>query len=210
MTSGGPADPPARKAFAAALGTALGEDGRRGRAARSLDSNEHAHWVAATRDARPLRQRGPAPHLPRVTPAVADPAGRTAPVPRTADAIDPLDATLDRTWDRKVRTGAILPDLIIDLHGHGREAAHALLCRMLHKAHGRRARIVLVITGKGKTGAEQWPAPADGVLRAALPEWLATPALRPYVAALRPAHPRHGGAGAWYVILRRQAACPMP
>ena len=32
---------------------------------------------------------------------------------------------------------------------------------------------------------------------------LETPALRPYVAALRPAHPRHGGSGAFYVILRR-------
>ncbi|WP_425459704.1 Smr/MutS family protein [Hankyongella ginsenosidimutans] len=46
-------------------------------------------------------------------------------------------------------------------------------------------------------------AKAGGILRAALPQWLETPALRPFVAALRPAHPRHGGAGAWYVILRR-------
>jgi DNA-nicking Smr family endonuclease len=61
-------------------------------------------------------------------------------------------------------------------------------------------RVLLVVTGKGARGGEG----GRGVIRAALPHWLETPALRPYVAALRAAHPRHGGAGAWYVILRRR------
>ncbi|MDP9163724.1 MAG: Smr/MutS family protein, partial [Pseudomonadota bacterium] len=43
-----------------------------------------------------------------------------------------------------------------------------------------------------------------GVIRASLRDWLQDSNLRPYIAALRPAHPRHGGGGAWYVILRRR------
>ena len=50
---------------------------------------------------------------------------------------------------------------------------------------------------------EQGAREGGGVLRSQLPHWLEAPSLRPYIAALRPAHPRHGGGGAWYVILRR-------
>jgi DNA-nicking Smr family endonuclease len=85
-----------------------------------------------------------------------------------------------------------------------REHAFAQLERHMQRAYARHARLVLVITGKGKTGANAFPTPLNGLLRTALPGWLETPALRPFIAAVRPAHPRHGGAGAFYVVLRRQ------
>lgn len=192
---------PDRARFEAALAPA-----RRSRSPRPLEPLEQDQWRSALGDVRPLdRVNRMAPHLPRQPLPVPGTVGPVHPAPRPADAIAPLDATLDRSWERKVRTGELLPDLIVDLHGHAREPAYQLLVRMLHKAHARHARLLLVITGKGKTGAGSWPAPADGVLRAALPGWLETPQLRPFIAALRPAHPRHGGAGAGYVILRRQA-----
>jgi DNA-nicking Smr family endonuclease len=37
-----------------------------------------------------------------------------------------------------------------------------------------------------------------------VPRWLEEPALRPMILAREPAQPRHGGAGALYVLLRRQ------
>jgi DNA-nicking Smr family endonuclease len=44
--------------------------------------------------------------------------------------------------------------------------------------------------------------PPAGVIRRRLPEWLAAAHVRPLVSGYAPAHPRHGGAGAFYVLLR--------
>ncbi len=43
-----------------------------------------------------------------------------------------------------------------------------------------------------------------GVLKSAVPRWLAEPELRRQVLATAAAQPRHGGAGAAYVLLRRR------
>ena len=62
---------------------------------------------------------------------------------------------------------------------------------------GARARPIwlLVITGKGTRG--------EGKLRRALPDWLARGALAGLVVEYGPAAANHGGAGAYYLRLRR-------
>ncbi|MBM3488759.1 MAG: DNA mismatch repair protein MutS, partial [Alphaproteobacteria bacterium] len=78
--------------------------------------------------------------------------------------------------------------------------AHALLARFLVRAAADGTRTVLVITGHG--------ARRDGgsALRRELPHWLNAPDLRPLVLALVPAAPQDGGAGAFYVLLKRRRA----
>lgn len=87
-------------------------------------------------------------------------------------------------------------DARIDLHGMTRASAQDALYGFLDRAHGRGHRCVLVITGKGTGGG--------GVLRRELPLWLNESRLRPLVLSIQPAQPRHGGGGAFYVLLRRQ------
>ena len=111
----------------------------------------------------------------------------------------PEDATLDGGWDRRMRGGRIAPDRVIDLHGHGVEEAHRRVETGLRDAADTGARVVLVVTGKGTRGPED----RRGVIRANLADWLQLSRLRPLIAAMRPAHPRHGGGGAFYVVLRR-------
>ena len=107
----------------------------------------------------------------------------------------------DRTKRRLVR-GSMAIDERLDLHGMTQEAAHSALRHFLVGARLRGARIVLVITGKGRGGAA-----ADvhdrGVLRRSVPHWLTDAALRPIVVGFEEAHLAHGGAGAIYVRLRR-------
>ncbi len=105
-------------------------------------------------------------------------------------------ATLDGGWDRRMSKGRLVPDRTLDLHGFTRDVAHDILTGAIRDAALDGQRVLLVVTGK--SGGE-----GRGVIRAQLPHWLEAPALRSYIAALRPAHPRHGGGGAWYVILRR-------
>ena len=85
----------------------------------------------------------------------------------------------------------------LDLHGMTQEAAHRELAGFIARAAASGKRSLLIITGKGSREG-------GGVLRAALPRWLAEPALRARVLALAPAQPKDGGGGAFYLLLRRE------
>jgi DNA-nicking Smr family endonuclease len=97
---------------------------------------------------------------------------------------------------RGVARGKQAIDARLDLHGMTQAQAHTALLRFLHNAHARDARLVLVITGKGRGGE-------PGVLRRHVPHWLSLPEFRSLVVGFEDAHIVHGGEGALYVRLRR-------
>lgn len=100
----------------------------------------------------------------------------------------------DRRTERRLRRGEIEIDARLDLHGLRQEGAHRALDAFMAR-HAGRSRCLLVITGKGRGGS--------GVLRARLADWLAASDHAAKILALRPAAIRHGGDGAFYVMLRR-------
>ncbi len=167
---------------------------------RRLTAHERALWHRVTTTIRPLPGRArpaPPPEPPKpAAPIAATPApAPTRPPPRTPPP-PVATATLDGSWDRRLQRGSVAPDRVIDLHGHTLDAAHQRLTDTLAMAAATGDRILLVVTGKGRGDR-------PGRIRAELAHWLEQPALRGKVAALRSAHPRHGGSGAFYVILRR-------
>lgn len=174
--------------------------------ARRLGPEESALWAQVAASVRPLPGRiapkpSAGPRAPRPGDQILDPAPPRPPPRKPGANALPVDAaTLDGSWDRALRTGRLSPDMTVDLHGYTRERAHAVLAAAIAAAARSGARVLLVITGKGRREAEDG---GRGVIRASLRDWLHGAELRPYIAALRPAHPRHGGGGAWYVILRR-------
>jgi DNA-nicking Smr family endonuclease len=112
----------------------------------------------------------------------------------------PPTDTLDGGWDRRLRRGVVLPDRTIDLHGHTLATAHAALDHALARAVADDIRVLLVVTGKPPRGEEK----RRGLIRANIGDWLGSSVYASRIAAVRNAHPRHGGAGALYVILRRK------
>lgn len=172
---------------------------------RRLAPDEAALWARVAAAVRPLPGRTPPQSAPAPRPIRDRPDDAPPPPVRTrqANRVAVEAATLDGGWDRSIRTGRIAPDRTIDLHGNTRDRAHAVLTRSIVAAAQDGARVVLVITGKGAGDQAALAERPRGVIRASLRDWLQGPELRPYVAALRAAHPRHGGGGAWYVILRR-------
>jgi DNA-nicking Smr family endonuclease len=113
--------------------------------------------------------------------------------------------TLDGTWDKTIAAGRIRPDQTIDLHGYNLAAAHHRLDRGLDDAIRDGARVILLITGKApRAGSSRLDSPLRGIIRESVGDWLAASRHQPAIAAIRSAHPRHGGAGALYIVLRRK------
>lgn len=110
--------------------------------------------------------------------------------------------TLDGGWDKRLSRGAVIPDVTVDLHGHTLHSAHDLLEGALDRAVAGGDRVVLLITGRPPRPESERPH-ARGAIRAAVGDWLAGSRFAGSIAAVRNAHPRHGGAGALYLILRR-------
>ncbi|MDF0488812.1 Smr/MutS family protein [Sphingomonas sp. H39-1-10] len=183
---------------------------------RPLSAEEAALWARVIASVRPIRP--PAPAKPAAAPAPAPTAATPAPAPARKvrgrvpaplplpvkpAAPRPLTAnTLDGSWDRDLSRGRTVPDSSIDLHGHTLSSAYARLDAALDFAIQSGQRVLLVITGKPPRAESERPH-ARGAIRAAIGDWLAGSRHGPHIAAVRPAHPRHGGNGALYVILRR-------
>jgi DNA-nicking Smr family endonuclease len=115
----------------------------------------------------------------------------------------PSANTLDANWDKRLAKGMVSPDWTIDLHGHSLSSAHSLLDRALGQAILHGARMILLVTGKPARENPRLPPTSRGVIRASISDWIASSGHAGKIAAVRNAHPRHGGAGALYVILRR-------
>ena len=177
---------------------------------RRLTAAETAMWKRVAATVRPLpgtlpiaaAMAEPLAPLPKTPPK---PVRRPSPVLPEPSRIVPkhpvlpvASATLDGSWDQRLRRGQVSPDRVIDLHGYTLADAHAVLAAALDDAVADGARVLLVITGKGRGDR-------PSRIKAELADWLGAGALRSRIAALRPAHPRHGGGGAHYLILRRTA-----
>ena len=182
---------------------------------RGLSPEEAVLWqkVAATvaplhpaRQAAPVAataQPAPPPAPPkRVKGRVPPPLPAPAPVPQP---LRPLQSHgLDSSWDRKLARGAIAPDVTIDLHGLGLDAAHARLNGGIAQALAMGARVILLVAGKHRPHDEHdLRGSRRGAIRAKLLDWLAHSPHAGRIAAVRPAQPRHGGAGAVYIVLRK-------
>jgi len=168
---------------------------------RRLSAEEDALWRRVVESVRPLHKAietgdAPEPPVPRA-------ASRPKPQPAPARKAVP-GTTLDASWDRRLSRGLVQPDHILDLHGHNLATAYDLLDRRLEQAIGEGARLLLLITGKPPSDGSG----KRGRIRAAVGDWLAASRHAAGIAAVRNAHPRHGGAGALYIVLRKRRERP--
>lgn len=184
------------------------------RTPRGLSAAEAALWARVASTVDPMHPAKPVPAVEQAMAASPAPVpikkikGRIPPplpIPvAKAPSSRPLDQHgLDGSWERKLAKAQISPDLTLDLHGHTLDAAHARLDAGLAQAVAMGARLLLVITGKPRPVAAADRGDRRGAIRAKLIDWLAAGSHASRIAAVRPAHQRHGGSGALYVILRR-------
>lgn len=185
---------------------------------RSLHPEEEALWKAVARTAKPMhapvfRRKIPeapaqipetsikAPSIPRISPFRL---GEKPTSPPRAHATAPAALQMDAKAYGKMTRGKLAPEARIDLHGMTLAEAHPELIRFILNAHSAGLRLVLVITGKGKPGADTSHSPQrTGIIRQQVPHWLRQPPIGPAILQVTEAHLRHGGSGAYYIYLRR-------
>lgn len=166
---------------------------------RALSPEEARAWARVAATVKPIGPRAAdiaeftealEAGQPELKPAAAAPQTETA---RKAKPKEPAPPG-DRSREKKVRRGKLLLAATFDLHGHTQASAARALPDFLEAQQADGARCVLVITGKGREG--------QGVLRRNFLLWLESPPARRLVSGFAESHPKHGGAGAFYVFLR--------
>ena len=140
-------------------------------------------------------------------------AAAKSPAPRiTLNKLPPPITGFDRRTEQRLMRGKVEIEGRLDLHGMNLEEARMRLLDFIASRRAQGLRLVLVITGKGASpfashtlhGRDHFYAPErEGRLRRQLPEWLHEAGFRAHVTGFQPAHPKHGGGGAFYVKLRR-------
>ena len=172
---------------------------------RRLSAEEAELWARVTASIRPLsRDKQDAAAVSRIELEPTRPKGRVV-LPRPTQVVakrteNLQSATLDGGWDRRLRSGRVEPDRILDLHGHSLDRAWAAIDLALERAIASGERILLLITGHERRGD---PPLERGRIRAAVHDWLAVSRHASKIAAVRGAHRRHGGGGSLYIILRK-------
>ena len=184
---------------------------REGKRRRGLTYEDRVLWTTIAKSIKPLRaeaknvadenpdvapeaQKPPAKQPPKFTKPVK--IQKTVAIAPTPKPLAPPMEPLTRRMKSRVATGKHAIDARLDLHGFTQHEAHSVLLRFLRTASARDARLVLVITGKGRGGE-------IGVLRRQVPQWLGLPEFRDLVIGFEDAHIAHGGEGALYVRVRR-------
>ncbi len=192
---------------------------------RRVRPEELELWREVARSTEKLGRRdhfapiGPAPRKPDVAPA-SPAAVPFAPFtlgqntqnrpegplhPRTTvQRLNDAAVQMDKKAHTRLKRGKLVPEARIDLHGMTLEQAHPGLIRFILTQQSQGARLVLVITGKGQREDPYAPMPhRRGVLKQQVPMWLRMAPVAQAVLQVTEAHIRHGGAGAYYVYLRR-------
>ncbi|WP_294535542.1 Smr/MutS family protein [uncultured Rhodoblastus sp.] len=197
-------------------------DNKRPSRKRLLSWEEIALWRHATADVKPRGRKAPPENRPDSqaelptplaaksppaaaarkfpSPAVVAAPQRQAKAPATPAPLAPLD----RRLKRRLSSGRAEIDDVIDLHGMTQAQAHRALNTFLWRAAESGAKIVLVVTGKGKMQGAGFDGGETGVLRRHAPHWLRDSSLRSIVLSVEEAGRPHGGSGALYVRLRRR------
>ena len=185
---------------------------------KNFEVPDHGLWDDVKRAIQPLSIRKQLKAKPkfvginmRVHPISASPEIM---VPRKASRLHPPDiASFDRRTTQKLGRGQMDPEARLDLHGENLETARMQLLHFVNLQRHRGVRLVLIITGKGQSqfarhtlhGHTHFHTPErEGKLRREVPLWFHEAPFRTHVVGFQPAHPRHGGGGAFYVKLRKR------
>jgi len=102
---------------------------------------------------------------------------------------------------KKMKKGAFIYDVKIDLHGMTQNQAFDALKEFIIDNHQNNRRHLLIITGRGRFCYKNFT--SSGILLKKVPEWLKEPPFSKIVTVIEQASVYDGSEGALYVILKK-------
>ena len=178
---------------------------------KQLKPDDIEIWEKSVRDVKRLKNHGI-----KETTTPAPKAIKTRPVAQshhsgiiTLETLKPLlthnpvsqsSFQMDSNQKRRFAAGDIPFDGKIDLHGLTQHQAHSHFLDFILNHITNQARCLLVITGKGDPTGQS----GRGIIRQQFHRWCDDSRLKPHILAINQAHIRHGGQGAFYILLRKK------
>jgi DNA-nicking Smr family endonuclease len=201
-----------RKEYVAMKREKGGNDKNEGTKKPQLSRGDKALWDHTVRDVKPLGKRD--------SEASLNGTHRNFKKHFSYDRVQAFDTfdvgnfisyrgEIDRNTDDRLRRGLMPIEARLDLHCMTQDQAYSALHNFVRQGYDRGRRCVLVITGTGgkyrrNNDERPWYETAPGVLRERVPLWLRESELAPMVLRFYSAQQRHGGDGAFYVLIRRR------
>jgi len=175
---------------------------KKGRNSAGRDEEGRQLWQAVTRSVKPYSsQKNQSPQKnqpPKAGSASIKAAAKPPVLPKTISGsagVSPDSRGFDRSTKTRLQRGQLPLEGRLDLHGMTQAEAFRALQRFIFSAAAQGKRTLLVITGKGLR--------SEGILKRMFPLWLEEAELKKHVLAVIPARPKDGGAGAFYLRLRK-------
>jgi DNA-nicking Smr family endonuclease len=177
--------------------------------ARRLDQQEKALWGKVMATVTPLqvvtvKTEAIASSPPAKAVRAMKPTAKTVAALPSLNSVPPalpVPHNLDGHWDRRINRGSIVPDISIDLHDANLSRAYARLDGALEQAIAQKFKVILLVTGKPRAH-DRASGEGRGAIAAVVRDWLAASRHSRHISAVRNAHPRHGGTGAIYIMLK--------
>lgn len=172
-----------------------------------LNADEKELWRLVTKDVK-LLNKNQADDLNLIKTVKQDkPAATQIPLKITvkpslkppsplAKKTDKSSFQTDKNTTKKLKKGKLAIDATLDLHGLSLAKAHSAFQKFVTLNIKKQARVLLVITGKGKDGA--------GILRKEIHHWIHDDNFSHAILKMTTAAPHDGGSGAYYLLLRRK------
>lgn len=164
-----------------------------------MDKKDQSVWEALIKTCKPLsdkKDKGAikAMHKPVAKPSKpkADINNIPSPPSLTPTPIKPHSLEMEHRIFKKLKKGKIFIEGKIDLHGMNQERAFNSLNTFVRNMSAQGKKYGLVITGK-----------SGEVLKPSFPKWLELPEIKPFVISYKQADKKHGGEGAFYLVVRK-------
>ena len=108
---------------------------------------------------------------------------------------------INNSMQKKIIKGEYKIDAKLDLHGYSKNEAYGILMDFLNNSYQRIFRMLLIITGKGLNSPDPF-----STIKESFFGWIQTWEIKGNFLYVNYAHNKHGGDGAFYILLKKQSS----
>ncbi len=155
---------------------------------KQISSEEHRLWLLANRETKRLKKQD-------VINPVLEKAIKVQPALSKQYCFQPFPSIPPKQIKKSMNTGTFRSDATLDLHGYSLQQAHDHLHVFIKSCFDNSRQQILIITGHGN---------GSSTIKREFGFWVRESEMKQYIHSVTQAHPRQGGDGAYYVILKRK------